>query len=594
MATSAVSGSTRPLLSLLDETWETVALYLEAPDLLSLQQVNSDVHTNLRDNVTLWKAMLHREERMSPSAVTESVLESVHTVRRRFLQACYRRMLPDVRWQALRQDGGLNLLGREAHLACVLHDGNLLVCTQGYSQDTTVWCRDLTRRRWYACRPPPNPALHWAYGCTLTSLTRTSAVRVGGFRSGGYSNETAQVAVLHVETNPDDPNTPYRVRWEVPMVQTQGGGMNLARAYASAVCLGDGYLLVVGGISRGTSTMAPVVLNTRTWTWLDAMVLSTTELYGEIPSGRHGCSLIWDAPRQRVLMFGGASGRDILRSGEDLSDIWQMAPRQVTSESFDVFTLPWVWTQLHANPWKTYLAEDEREEEVDDPMGAAPLPDRLSPSEALTLGRCHAAHHVHRDTVLLVFGSCRPSTNGIIAYNLRTDTFFRPRVQGCLPAPRFTFASAYLPNQAAIWVHSGWSTQTSSSLEPLTPTSMALLELTPMLGGAESAAAAGFTKNVHAQASGLVTDEHVHEARRVGDPPDRAAVQQLLMSLMEEENPRESAARLLQGDEWDEQQAILLQMVASGQLTLGGGESDEEDDEDDYDDDDSEDEDIID
>jgi hypothetical protein len=184
-----------------------------------------------------------------------------------------------------------------------------------------------------------------------------------------------------------------------------------------------------------------------------------------------------------------------------------------------------------------------------------------------------------------MFGSCRPSTNGILAYNLRTDTFFRPRVQGCLPAPRFTFASAYLPKQAAIWVHSGWSTQADAPLEPLTSTSMALLDLSPMLEKTEPTAHAGFTRNARAQASQPVTDEHVHAARRLGDGPDPAAVQQLLVSLMEDANPRETAARLLlrDGDEWDVQQTIMLQMVASGQLTLRGGESDDDDDSEDED-----------
>lgn len=111
---------------------------------------------------------------------------------------------------------------------------------------------------------------------------------------------------------------------------------------------------------------------------------------------------------------------------------------------------------------------------------------RLSAAESLCLGRCHAAHHVARDSVVLVFGSSKPSTNGILGYDLSHDEFRRPRVQGTIPAPRLCFASAFLPQQNAIWVHSGWSTQHGGVLHHAQDTCMALLQLVPSTGESSS------------------------------------------------------------------------------------------------------------
>jgi hypothetical protein len=62
-----------------------------------------------------------------------------------------------------------------------------------------------------------------------------------------------------------------------------------------------------------------------------------------------------------------------------------------------------------------------------------------------------------------------------IAQNLEAETFFRPRVAGPLPAPRFT-ATSVLWNSYVI-VHGGYSTQASSALGD-----MHLLDLAPALG----------------------------------------------------------------------------------------------------------------
>ena len=76
------------------------------------------------------------------------------------------------------------------------------------------------------------------------------------------------------------------------------------------------------------------------------------------------------------------------------------------------------------------------------------------------LGRCHASFRVSRDTCLFVFGSGRPSTNGVLGYKLDSDSFFRVRVKGPLPQPRFTFAAVYMEEYAYLFVHGGFSSST--------------------------------------------------------------------------------------------------------------------------------------
>jgi len=62
------------------------------------------------------------------------------------------------------------------------------------------------------------------------------------------------------------------------------------------------------------------------------------------------------------------------------------------------------------------------------------------------------------DTVLFMFGSGHPNTNGILGYDLSTDSFIRPTVSGPLPMPRFTGVASFLDNEGYVFVHGGYST----------------------------------------------------------------------------------------------------------------------------------------
>lgn len=301
--------------------------------------------------------------------------------------------------------------------------------------------------------------------------------------------ETDQVALLRLTKSSDEQgsasSSSWQATWRVQECTTQSGPdspvhpqLTPARAYHATAFVWDRYLFVAGGIKLGKSSPHVTLLDTHTWQWMNTTIVALPANHG-MPRERHGCSLIWDAARQRLVLFGGATGRDILRSGEDVCDVWQLAPEQplaepLTHESF-VKSLPWRWRLLQEDQNRMSGADTDQAGHVEADSN------RLSPAESLCLGRCHAAHRVSRDTVMLVFGSSKPSSNGVLGYDLSCDEFRRPRVTGSLPQGRLCFASAFLPNQSAIWVHSGWSTQFDGVIDDTVSTNMALLQLAPSL-----------------------------------------------------------------------------------------------------------------
>eukprot|EP00977_Amphora_coffeiformis_P013676 scaffold3642_cov182-Amphora_coffeaeformis.AAC.3 len=479
--------------------------------------------------------------------------------------------------------------------------------TQGFTEDNSVYIKPLLHGQpWQRLDPVvmSRTRLEWAYGATLTPLAnaRHTAIRVGGCTEGGYTGMTGQVAVLKLRM---DLQLNWHAEWEVKDCTTQSGlsvaqytRNVVARAYHAAQLVLGRYLVIIGGMSsraRG-SILNPAVLDTHTWTWLDDLTVDTASVGGGDaglgrPVGRHGCSFIWDAVRRRFVLFGGATGHDILRSGEDVCDVWQLAPQQtlvepLTHESF-LQSLPWKWEQLHENQNRQKTDNDEQRRTDDgtnetNAEGETQVTSasRLSPADSLCLGRCHASHLVARDTVMLVFGSSKPSSNGVVAYDLCCNEFRKPRVTGCLPEGRLCFASAFLPEQGAIWVHSGWSTQLDRAIDRHTDTNMALVQLAPQLV---------LPHPFGLQASPLpaqpVTDEQVVRARRQRYP-GQAGMQQMILNLFAQPDPRVAANEwLINQGPWSEQQAILLHMVAQGHMVMrqvnGDDDSDDDDDDDD-------------
>jgi hypothetical protein len=232
------------------------------------------------------------------------------------------------------------------------------------------------------------------------------------------------------------------------------------------------------------SVIDPILLDMNTWIWHEG----TTS--GEEPSARYGHSVIHDEKRQRLLLFGGV-GTSLSGDERDNAQVFEL--KMGTRSNF--FATPWQWRLLHDEP----MDVDNRAYSYD---RAA-----LSPAEQLNLGRCHVGHKVSPDTALFVFGSSKLSTNGLIAYNLANDAFFRPNIRGPGPIPRCSCASAFLERQGYLFVHGGHATQrgTSTSIDD-----MQVLDLAPALRRNDPT----FAVNLQARDYPMVTDEQAVFQRR--------------------------------------------------------------------------------
>jgi len=98
------------------DTWQLILLYSDAPDVVSLVQVNRSIYTLLNHDVALWQALLSRELKIALEPTMTTPVSSnrtetdtnaginpaaAATIRKAFLRASYQRLLPEVYWQAL-------------------------------------------------------------------------------------------------------------------------------------------------------------------------------------------------------------------------------------------------------------------------------------------------------------------------------------------------------------------------------------------------------------------------------------------------------------------------------------------------------------
>lgn len=324
------------------------------------------------------------------------------------------------------------------------------------------------------------------------------------YQGGGYSGEVNEVWVLTIVDleNDDDTLDEFAV-WE--KIETKGRSPK-ARAYHSATLVHDRYLVIIGGIASMGSCIEESILDTKTWTWIDTRLACSGE-----PRGRHGHSVVWDKRRDRLVMFGGGSGTDLLRTGMDNNEVWELKMKGIVIPQYGEGTM-WEWSKIHKiivpgrndserdgglyNSERDYDDSDSDDSDSDDSMGTNNAHSNLSPSESLCLGRCHNVMKVSPDAVLLMFGGGRPSTNGVLGYDLMTDTFIRPRIRGPLPVPRFTGAAAYLETEGYVLVHGGFSGNS-------TVLDMNVLDLAPSLGRNF----VGFPVDQQRKSQGSVTDE---------------------------------------------------------------------------------------
>jgi len=298
--------------------------------------------------------------------------------------------------------------------------------------------------------PPATPC--FSYGASLTVLDENRAIRFGGFQGGGYRGEIPQVVVLSLDV------ASQSASWKVQHCSLQckdwSRYFSIARAYHTATLLQKRYLLVTGGMKTNESVFSPFVLDTETWTWLEVPSAQP----GWQPSCRHGHSAIWDERRSRLLVFGGGSGSDLLRSGVDNTEVWECVIPDCDLVNNLNLLATWKKLQDDEHPVARLDGDDDSGDEQQRPEP------KLSPSQALCVGRCHDSFRVSHDTIVFVFGSGRPSSNGILGYSLSQERFFPIDTDGPRTTPRFTFAACFIEKLGYIFVHGGFCAQDGSTL----------------------------------------------------------------------------------------------------------------------------------
>jgi hypothetical protein len=292
---------------------EHIAFHLEAPDLLSFLSSSRFLNKSLGNKVAFWRNLLWQREgttstSSSPFAYSyeddmqqqqqqqeDDDVNTAKCLKERFLRAACCQRLSNVQWRAIPASSNSNTPSeREGHGCCLLgeHD-NLLVITGGFIGDQRVYIKDLHVYDdiWYPINPSiefafqpgqSQPPQLFAYGASLTRLNATTAVRFGGFTSGGYAHETSLVAVLTIDANTNRGMGPrFQATWRfVPQKfattneqelkeLNRVGSLILGRAYHTATLLENRYLYVVGGMKSVVgSVLDPICLDCETWTWI--------------------------------------------------------------------------------------------------------------------------------------------------------------------------------------------------------------------------------------------------------------------------------------------------------------------------------------
>ena len=455
--------------------------FLDGKSVFQCSSVNKKWHA-LQKDAKFWEDLMTRDGGDAAAAATKQHYQTY----------CHASSLTQVKWSAIEDSGSQSPSPREGHLMCTL--GNYVLNTGGFCDDDCIHYFDITTttsssttKNWTVTSPYGETPC-FVYGASFTPIDDKRVVRFGGFTAGGYSGETDTVAVLHfhqgvaqweriVPTLPND----AKIRSQIP------------RAYHSATLIHGRYLVVLGGMRTSHSTMAEAILDTVTWEWLESTPIVRPHRPRPLP--RHGHSVVLDEIRNRLVLFGGGDGSDLLRSGDDNTEVWELK----FGDKWDThnLNLPWEWNLLHRD------APEYHDTDVDDDDSTISDSAALSPAESLCVGRCHIGLKVARDSVLLCFGSGRPSTNGVLGYSLHKDQFVRPSVKGSyFPVPRFTAAGCVLQNWVV--VHGGYCTQSGGTLME-----SVVLDLAPSMKREFPALKVHSYRQTYPQ----ISDEHIEEQR---------------------------------------------------------------------------------
>lgn len=573
------------LLDLPNDALRSVALHLEAPDVLNLLSTRREFQDSLGSSNTFWNELAHRDF----DTDTTGNEDPPKAARTKYLTKAYIDHLPAAQWYPIQTLPHYSISAREGHLACVLPGPNKeqrVVITGGFSDDDTVYMIHVPSNSapttWSKSRimPCTNSQTSFVYGASLTALEDdimeedgshvARAIRFGGFQAGGYSNEVNQVWLLTVRSILDELDNRWNTTASWELVPTTNPQCGAPRAYHTATLVAGRYLVILGGMMWRESILGEAILDTQTWTWISDPISTFGD---DKPSGRHGHSVILDNRRNRLLLFGGGSGTDLLRSGRDNSEVWEF---QMNRDWETNLTLPWTWSKVHKDICDQSDDSDDEDEEGGDGTGDATMQARsssppLSPAEALCIGRCHHGIKVTPNTAILLFGSGRPSTNGVIGYDLCNDCFLRPETSGPLPTPRFSGVAVYLESEGYLMTQGGYSSQHSDCIDDLT-----ILDLAPFMKREFAKLPVDTDRRAHRE----ITNADAENGRMNRFGGNMFEQHQFLTQIISL-----SRGGLVSAEELQELLASRGIVSDNGVVVLGGGDDYDYDDEDEDDDD---------
>ena len=450
-----------------DIVWQTIALFLEAPDILSFLCVNRSTRAALQLDPNFWTVLLKRYEIATDKKNTagdsstsnihsSSTSSNHHQHHHSYQDARSRTLLPtldvkdlkeqyiqkyltdrchSVKWYPVEQDCSAE--HREGHVAFLTNDDRYICLTGGFTGDTQLHCKDIQfdgdRSIWTQQEPPWGAGVPMRYGASCT-VVGNRVFFIGGFEHGGYQGESCRVSVFTVVDNvARDCRANVPTKRLCPPSDVSVHDPYLSRAYHSATLLNNRYIFILGGMQSNQSILNPAIFDTETETWITENILDTTS---NCPDARHGHSAILDAKHNQIFLFGGGNGADLLRDGHDMPEVWCLYMDNYREDFMG--SMPWKWGELYIDPSTTAL-------------------------QKLNLGRCHTAYQVSPSKVLFAFGSGRPSTNRVLVYDMDVNEFREPQVEGIIPPPRFTLASVLLPD-GYIFYHGGFNANTGQTL----------------------------------------------------------------------------------------------------------------------------------
>ncbi|KAL3940576.1 MAG: hypothetical protein SGBAC_004906 [Bacillariaceae sp.] len=610
------------LLDLPTESLRSVALHLDAPDVLNLLSTHRVFHDSMgKSTSTFWSELTARDfdvvDIIDPPLAT--VKNNGKDTRKEYLTKAHTDHLPAAKWLPIHRVPSSSVSAREGHLACVLpgpDNEQRVVIAGGFTDDDSVYMMRVPSRKhssssqtwsWNRIMPAVNSRTNFNYGGSLTPLDDSNtmeggshvsrAIRFGGFQSGGYSNEVNQVWLMTVRSEPPKNgdlslwSTRTSVSWElVPTTNPQCGA---PRAYHTATLIAGRYLVVLGGMMWRESILDEAILDTQTWTWITDPI---STFGNDKPSGRHGHSVILDNRRNRLLLFGGGSGTDLLRSGRDNGEVWEL---KMNNDWETKMTLPWTWSKIHKDPCVVEQSESESEAEAEEEeefeeimeevaaagnnataddhttMKTSRSSPPLSPAEALCIGRCHHGIKITPNTGIFLFGSGRPSTNRVIGYDLRNDCFLRPTISGPLPTPRFSGVAVYLEREGYLMAQGGYSSQQSDCIDDIS-----ILDLAPLMQRDFTALPVDTSRRPHRE----ITNDDAQNGRVNRYGGNMFEQHQFLTQIV-----AMSRGGLVSPEELQELLASRGIVSNNGVVVLGGGggyydesEDDDDDDDDDY------------